>query len=60
LRAAGGTKQALATKLGITVAAVSQWWRIPARRVHQVERILGIPREELRPDLYATTAVKLI
>ena len=48
---AGGLSR-LAEHLGITRSAVSQWPQIPAERVHDVERITGIPRSELRPDLY--------
>ena len=42
----------LASELGVTHGAVSQWRRIPAERVLDVERITGVGREELRPDLY--------
>jgi DNA-binding transcriptional regulator YdaS (Cro superfamily) len=51
LEAAGGTKT-LAIRLGITPQAVSGWFRIPAERVIQVEDATGVPRSELRPDLY--------
>ena len=48
-----GAKADLARALGITHAAVRQWSeRVPADRVVDVERITGIPREALRPDLY--------
>lgn len=48
-----GNASRLANGLGITHAAVSQWeGRCPAERVVDVERITGIPREALRPDLY--------
>lgn len=46
-------RSALAKSLGITPGAVSQWVRVPAERVVEVERATGIPREELRPDLFA-------
>lgn len=47
----GGIAQ-LAAKLGLARQAVYQWKRIPAERVAEVERITGVPRAELRPDLY--------
>lgn len=49
--AAGGFP-ALADRLGITRQALYQWQRIPAERVIDIERISGVPRHELRPDLY--------
>lgn len=42
----------LAEPLGITAQAVSQWDEVPPLRVLQVERVSGISRHELRPDLY--------
>lgn len=48
-----GGPSALASQLGnLTSQAVSQWRRIPAERVLDVERITGIARHELRPDIY--------
>ena len=47
-----GLKFRLAQELGITHGAVSQWPRVPAERVLDVERITGISRHELRPDIY--------
>lgn len=49
--AAGGLTK-LAGSLGITAQAVSQWDEVPPLRVLAVERASGIPRHELRPDLY--------
>jgi DNA-binding transcriptional regulator YdaS (Cro superfamily) len=46
----GGNK--LAAKLDITPQALSQWDRVPPLRVIEVERATGVPRHELRPDLY--------
>ena len=47
----GGMAQ-LAAKLGIARQAIYQWSRIPAERVVEVERITGVPRNELRPDIF--------
>lgn len=48
---AGGTA-VLARGLNIRSQAISQWTRIPAERVLQVEKLSGVPRHLLRPDLY--------
>lgn len=37
--------------LGISGAAVSAWERVPEHRVDDVERVTGIPKSVLRPDL---------
>ena len=42
----------LSKRLGLSRAAVSYWRRVPAERVLDVERLTGIARERLRPDLY--------
>jgi len=52
-QAAGGAT-GLARHLGVTSQAISQWRRVPAERVLDVERASGVPRHELRPDLYPT------
>lgn len=49
--AAGGVAQ-LARKIGIAQPSVSNWSRVPAERVAAVEAATGVPRTELRPDLY--------
>lgn len=43
---------ALSTALGLSRGAVSQWQVVPLKRVNDVERITGIPREQLRPDFF--------
>ncbi len=48
---AGGVV-ALSLALGLSRAAVSQWKRVPIERVNDVERLTGIPRSELRPDIF--------
>lgn len=53
---AGGST-ALAKALGgITPQAVSQWRRIPAERTIEVEKITGLSRHDLRPDIFGAEA----
>lgn len=47
---------ALARQLGIERQAVSQWRRIPVHHVLTIEQLTGIPRHELRPDVYPADA----
>lgn len=54
--AAVGGLSGLAEPLGITEQAVSQWDDVPPLRVLDVERISGISRHVLRPDLYPPEA----
>ena len=51
IRAAGSIYR-LASDLGIHRSAVLRWRQIPPTRVLAVERITGVSRTELRPDLY--------
>lgn len=51
IEAAGGVKP-LAIALGITPEAIYVWERVPVMRVLDVERITGVSRYELRPDMY--------
>ncbi len=51
VEAAGGVTR-LAEAIGVTRSAVSQWPRVPAERVLEVERASSVPRHELRPDIY--------
>lgn len=49
--AAGSTRK-LARLLGISGQAVAKWDQVPAHQIIAVERVTGVPREVLRPDLY--------
>ncbi|WP_439497145.1 Cro/CI family transcriptional regulator [Bosea sp. (in: a-proteobacteria)] len=49
--AAGGVR-ALARAVGVSQPAISSWKRVPADRVLTIETLTGVPRGELRPDLY--------
>ncbi|MBC8980780.1 helix-turn-helix domain-containing protein [Pseudomonas lurida] len=52
--AAAGSAVALAKLAGVTPMAVSYWKvrGVPARHVVLIESVTGIPRHDLRPDLY--------
>ena len=54
IRAVGGVTE-LARRIGISQPSVSNWTRIPAERVLEVESATGIARAVLRPDLYGRT-----
>lgn len=56
LRDAVGSSAELARRLGISRAAVNSWSAVPLERVVAVEDATGIPREQLRPDLYRPKA----
>jgi len=51
IRTVGGIR-GLSRLLGISQPAISNWKRIPADRILQVEAVTGVPRSVLRPDLY--------
>lgn len=48
---AGGAS-ALSRHLRITPQAVLQWRECPPNRVLEVERITGVSRHDLRPDIF--------
>ncbi len=58
LRGQRGRKIKLASDLGISPGAISQWKDVPADRVLEVEQVTGIPCHELRPDLYRVPNAK--
>lgn len=51
ISAVGGVRE-LARRLGISQPSVSNWSRVPAERVLEVEAATGVERVVLRPDLY--------
>ena len=55
IEAAGGGNK-LAVGIGVTPQALSQWSKVPPLRVLDVERVSGVPRHELRPDIYPAPA----
>lgn len=53
--AAAGSQSALAKAIGKSQGHVSKWLErryVPAASVIAIERVTGVPRHELRPDLY--------
>jgi len=57
IRTAGGVR-GLSRLLGISQPAVSNWKRVPANRILQVELLTGVPRFVIRPDLYGATLME--
>jgi DNA-binding transcriptional regulator YdaS (Cro superfamily) len=51
IKAAGSTRK-LAALIGATHQTIMRWTRVPAKWILKVEHATGIPRHELRPDLY--------
>lgn len=52
------TLEALATDLSVDKSNLWRWerGRVPAARVRDVERVTGIPRVKLRPDIFGKDA----
>lgn len=57
-KAGRGRKIRLAETLGIHPSAVSQWVQVPAERVLDVERVSGISRHDLRPDVFGPASAE--
>jgi TorA maturation chaperone TorD len=55
INAVGGVA-ALARRIGIAQPSVSNWTKVPADRLATIEQATGIPRAELRPDLFDAAA----
>ena len=51
IRKVGGL-HALGRALGISHKAIMYWQKTPPRRVLDVERVSGVSRHDLRPDIY--------
>lgn len=54
-----GSAVALAKELGCTPQAIYQWERVPAERALDVERLTGISRHDLRPDIFGPAPADL-
>ena len=55
--AVAGGRRSLARLLGISHQAIYQWNEIPPKYLIRMEATTGIPRQVLRPDLYAPAEV---
>lgn len=49
---AGGGPSNLSKLIGIHHTAIIRWKAVPVNRLAVIEKITGIPREELRPDIF--------
>lgn len=47
---------AMSKALGLSRGAVSQWDCVPLKRVVDVEKLTGVSRELLRPDVFGQPA----
>lgn len=47
-----GSMRALARALGISHVSVRRWVKVPPLRVLEIERLTGISRYKLRPDIF--------
>jgi DNA-binding transcriptional regulator YdaS (Cro superfamily) len=47
-----GSIYRLAQLLDIQPSAIRKWRRVPDHRIVEIEQKVGVPREQLRPDLY--------
>jgi DNA-binding transcriptional regulator YdaS (Cro superfamily) len=51
IRRQRGMLKRVAETVGLSQGRVSQWDRVPAELLPQVEAITGVPRHILRPDI---------
>lgn len=51
IEAAGGLR-ALARLLGMNHTTILKWTKVPANHILEIERLTGVSREQLRPELY--------
>lgn len=53
----GVRREELARTLGVNKCQITRWTqkRVPAERVVAIERVTGIPRHMLRPDIFGPT-----
>lgn len=49
---AAGSVSALARSIGADRTSMQRWTHVPEQWIIKIEHATGVPREELRPDLY--------
>jgi DNA-binding transcriptional regulator YdaS (Cro superfamily) len=54
-----GSRSKLAQLLGISHQAVNKWTVVPTRHIIEIERLTGVHRSLLRPDLYEEPGQKI-
>ena len=47
-----GSVKALALLCGVAPQSISQWARVPIDHVKTIERLTGLPKHEIRGDVY--------
>jgi DNA-binding transcriptional regulator YdaS (Cro superfamily) len=52
IRARYGLAAALARHLRISPSTISEWRVVPVHHLREISLFTGIPREELRPDVF--------
>ncbi len=57
LRSKRGALMKAVRALGFSSSAPSKWKQVPAEYVITIEEATGMPRDRLRPDLYAPKRV---
>ena len=50
--AAAGSNGRIAVDLGLNKSTVGRWRRVPAEWCIPIEKLYGVPRAVLRPDLF--------
>jgi pyruvate kinase len=58
IRDTRGLSTKIARALGIERAAVYQWKRVPPHWVIDVSKIIGVPPEKVRPDIFGKRRTK--
>lgn len=57
---AAGDVAALARLIDLNRATVHRWTQVPAHWIIRIEHATGVPREELRPDIFLAPRPKRV